>query len=765
MENRNSGLRNSNSNPCESFTQAVTFTKTPDTEFKMSLGEPLVNTLEPTSTRINVGLRPAEIPTPKSNFSEKALYKSAAFGKELKTVSIRWMVLSADMSTLYTGGSSCVIHVWNMLTLKKQNSLEGHTGSIQKFILTVDESSLISASSDKTVRIFDLETCSCKGVLVGHSATILDLVMSQNEETLYTSSADNSIKIWSLKFKKCLKTISGHRDFVWSLALANDGNFLISSSFDGSLRKWALDSFKYIEKSNEQSSGIFSMVLSQDEQILFTGHEDGSVRLWSTDSLAMLNVYRNSVTERIRRLILIEADKSLLSMSEQGRMILWETKTGFSKSLVISGVPIAPIFAFSRDCSKLVTVDQDSNLNIWKSFFKFGDVSATNQLELSRDLETLLKCDLNSSLTIKNIEYQEPLDGDEYVLTLGNLEGRISLKVELARRSALVDSCNWQSAKEMSIESFSELVNDSQKNIRVLTKSTNREITENFKYIQTKEINSQAHPRASFGISEGIKLLQQKSRRDEKLVNGSIHHDEDLEFKTQNLNTKRTVQTNWETDTCETQDFSMLKLKTELNDKVTYHEKLRHKKIREFDITRNHSMSFHKIVFQPANSSILASSDPNNKLDPNNEFDKQKLETFDTDSISCGNITGSCVIFDHGKIFRGHLFKGQKHGLSIEASINGFFLSHYSFGQKTDHLSLTIQSPATLDFFGRDLPTKSKAYLKKSHIIRHDWQRTLLISPLSFSLLFLPLDRQTSFGLFSGLIPLTAITNSKHNST
>jgi WD40 repeat protein len=93
---------------------------------------------------------------------------------------------------------------------------------------------LITAGEDLHINLTDVETMKRKQTLTGHSDWITSLSINMNAKAFVTASLDKQVKVWDLNSGKCVKTtlLSGP---LWGVAFSPTGDQLVTASQDGTI--------------------------------------------------------------------------------------------------------------------------------------------------------------------------------------------------------------------------------------------------------------------------------------------------------------------------------------------------------------------------------------------------------------------------------------------------------------------------------------------------------------------------------------------------
>jgi len=228
-----------------------------------------------------------------------------------------------------TGGTDCIIKVWDNTGTKKQH-LMGSEKAVMSVAFSPDEEFVIGCSSDRVARIWSTKSTKIQHWLSGHFDKVYTAQFFQDSKKAITGSLDRTLKIWDLQKSFCIRTIfgysacnhvavhfsgsiavSGHADHnlrfwdtrngdnlyhltgihtgqVTSVTFSPDGNTLLTNSRDNSLKLVDLRTYKVLRTffhDNFQNSTNWSRAcFSSDGNYISAGTNSGSVYIWNTFS-------------------------------------------------------------------------------------------------------------------------------------------------------------------------------------------------------------------------------------------------------------------------------------------------------------------------------------------------------------------------------------------------------------------------------------------------------------------------------------------------
>uniref|UniRef100_A0A7S4NW29 F-box domain-containing protein n=1 Tax=Guillardia theta TaxID=55529 RepID=A0A7S4NW29_GUITH len=195
------------------------------------------------------------------------------------------------------------------------HSLEGHRGSVNSCKLLGE--TLLTVGEDRTIGWWDLESLTCTWVEQNsHSGSVWDLATF--DDYVVTSSADSTLKLWqcgvdqisgSSSPMSCLRILKGHRPgYVWCCDM--DGGNIYSGSADTTVKVWDFETGSNYQTLKAHNSSVFVVRASKDNgESSYSPH------------------------------------KSLLSVSSDGKILLWDLRTEKTGLSFTDGTEENPVFS------------------------------------------------------------------------------------------------------------------------------------------------------------------------------------------------------------------------------------------------------------------------------------------------------------------------------------------------------------------------------------------------------------------------------------
>ncbi|KAK3292420.1 uncharacterized protein B0H64DRAFT_365317 [Chaetomium fimeti] len=278
--------------------------------------------------------------------------------------SIVSIAFSPDGKTLASGSNDSTIQLWDGVTGRERQTLQGHTHRVQSIAFSPDGKTLASGSDDRTIRLWDAVTGRERQTLKGHTRGVQSIAFSPDGKTLASGSDDRTIRLWDGVTGRERQTLEGHNDWVRSIAFSPDGKTLASGSDDSTIQLWDGVTGRERQTLKGHTRAVRSIAFSPDGKTLVSGSDDFTIRLW------------DGVTGRERQtlkghtygawsLAFSPDGKTLVSGLLDSTIQLWDGVTGRERQTLGGHTHMVLSMAFSPDGKTLASGSDDSTIRLW----------------------------------------------------------------------------------------------------------------------------------------------------------------------------------------------------------------------------------------------------------------------------------------------------------------------------------------------------------------------------------------------------------------
>jgi WD40 repeat protein len=199
---------------------------------------------------------------------------------------------------------------------------------------------------------------------VGLDTFINGVAISPNGLQIATNASDHSVRLWDITtgIQTTQLEHESQDDLGMAVAYSPDGRYLASSDFNGDVILWDLSTNR--PRYTWQHTGyVWRVAFNSNSTLLASVGSDNFLRLWNTRNGNQSRALRSSAP--LRGLAISPNGRQILTGSEEGEVILWETSSGdklMSRSEHDASVNAV---AFSPDGNRAASLDGVGMLVIW----------------------------------------------------------------------------------------------------------------------------------------------------------------------------------------------------------------------------------------------------------------------------------------------------------------------------------------------------------------------------------------------------------------
>ncbi|MGL1885938.1 MAG: caspase family protein [Reichenbachiella sp.] len=274
-------------------------------------------------------------------------------------------------------------------------------------LISPDGKIAIQGHMGDKVFLWDVNTGRVLSELIGHSKMVVDYVFTADSRYVFTASADRTIKLWKCETGEELRSFEGHMDIVFELAMSEDGKQLVSGSWDGSLIIWDVATGEQNQRIRFENNSPFSLSFAYRDQYLLVGGLGERFELIEIDSGLPVRDYvghTGIVTSIDNR------EELILSSSSDGRVKIWDLKTGFQELRLVGHKEGVNHAIFDTYGKYVATASDDGTAKLWsvslgtelKTFE--GHTGAVTSVQLINDDRILVTSSLDGSTRFWDIE-------------------------------------------------------------------------------------------------------------------------------------------------------------------------------------------------------------------------------------------------------------------------------------------------------------------------------------------------------------------------
>lgn len=291
---------------------------------------------------------------------------------DLSRGSVRGVAWSPD-SRLLAVAPYNQVQVWEVATMKRLTTLQGHQYAINGLAWSPDGRLLASVSDDGTLRLWDSTIWKSHAVLQDYaSGVVLSVAWSPDSRRLVAGNQDGTVQVWDAQTLQSLglwarpsteKSV-GSRLAVWGVAWSPDGKRIASNRYDVHVFLWDARTGRLVATliPSTKPNGV---AWSPAGQVLATTSDDGTVQLWDKAN-TNYRVLQGHPDAGWAYPVTWSPDGNLLAATRQSGLVqVWDSETSKELAALQGHTEAVWSAAWSRDGLLFATGSDDGTVRLW----------------------------------------------------------------------------------------------------------------------------------------------------------------------------------------------------------------------------------------------------------------------------------------------------------------------------------------------------------------------------------------------------------------
>eukprot|EP00753_Platysulcus_tardus_P010665 PLAT2945.1.p1 GENE.PLAT2945.1~~PLAT2945.1.p1 ORF type:complete len:1378 (-),score=547.64 PLAT2945.1:102-4235(-) len=160
---------------------------------------------------------------------------------------------SPTYSTLYSAGTTGVLHAWDMQNLGCKESRHVHTEAVMDLQVIPAMDMVASASLDERICLWDLATHTLRKTLHGHSKGVLSLSYVADHRFLVSAGFDHDALVWNPYVDRLAYRLKGHKCPLLKVQAVPNSPEVITADQDGFFKVWDIRTFRCVQTFTNES--------------------------------------------------------------------------------------------------------------------------------------------------------------------------------------------------------------------------------------------------------------------------------------------------------------------------------------------------------------------------------------------------------------------------------------------------------------------------------------------------------------------------------
>ena len=290
------------------------------------------------------------------------------------TQSITCLAFAPDGKTVASGSLEHAVRVWEYPSGRQLAVLSGHQDAVRSLAFSPDGRWIASGSMDCTVRVWDVASGKERCLLAGHRDSVDSLSFHPLGERFASGDSGGMVKIWDCNGGRLVGQIRPSPGGLRCLAYSPEGKLLVTGATSWLFKPGIFQpaTVMLFDEDSLSPAGDFGTFHEGVNAMAFDplGHRlavsgGSAVEFWSLKHRTKIRVFRGQDYD-VWSLAFSPDGRLLAAGSEDGKMILWDTKTGKSLASWNGHQGAVTTLAFSPDGSALASAGWDKSIRLWE---------------------------------------------------------------------------------------------------------------------------------------------------------------------------------------------------------------------------------------------------------------------------------------------------------------------------------------------------------------------------------------------------------------
>ncbi|KAM4640524.1 cilia- and flagella-associated protein 57 [Discoglossus pictus] len=222
---------------------------------------------------------------------------------------------------LFAAVNGNVIHIYSTTTFENVTNLKGHNGKVRSIAWSADDSKLVSCGLDGAVYEWNTLLGKREAECVLKSCSYNCVVMSPDAKVVFAVGSDQTLK--EIGDSQILREVAAIDTTYTAVTLSHSGRMIFTGTANGNIRsmKYPLPVHKEFNEYQAHTGPVTRLVVTFDDQYLLSVSEDGCMILWKISDKESRGLKREKDVGYAEEVLITRSDL------EEKNQVMLELKT------------------------------------------------------------------------------------------------------------------------------------------------------------------------------------------------------------------------------------------------------------------------------------------------------------------------------------------------------------------------------------------------------------------------------------------------------
>ncbi|KAM5149014.1 cilia- and flagella-associated protein 57 [Mantella aurantiaca] len=222
---------------------------------------------------------------------------------------------------LFAAVNGNVIHIYSTATYENTANLKGHNGKVRSVVWSTDDSKLVSCGLDGAVYEWNTLTGKRESECVLKSCSYSSVSLMPDSKTIFAAGSDQTLKI--ITDSQITQDIPSFDVTYTAVAISHSGRMVFVGTSSGTIRsmKYPLPLQREYNEYQGHAGPVTKLVVTYDDQCLLSVSEDGCLMLWKISDKESRGLKRDKELGYAEEVLITKSDL------EEKNQVMLELKT------------------------------------------------------------------------------------------------------------------------------------------------------------------------------------------------------------------------------------------------------------------------------------------------------------------------------------------------------------------------------------------------------------------------------------------------------